>query len=143
MYQGQNQDQHQSSFHSRVLQSWTLLPLGSSSRTNGKGVLFLPCRSSSRSPTKALVRAMKSLVLPQLSGALSDLSSAFDPEWNTNGFQEKVVDLFVTWVKLQNIAGLQIEVRVSVCFFFSSSCWPPLRTNPLLFLRNTAGLEGA
>jgi acetylornithine deacetylase/succinyl-diaminopimelate desuccinylase-like protein len=37
-------------------------------------------------------------------------SPSFDPEWNTNGLQEKAVDLFVEWVKSQNVAGLKIEV---------------------------------
>lgn len=35
---------------------------------------------------------------------------AFDPEWNTNGLQEKAVDLFVSWVKSQNVEGLKMEV---------------------------------
>jgi len=37
-------------------------------------------------------------------------SPSFDPEWNTNGLQEKAVDLFVAWVKSQNVEGLKMEV---------------------------------
>ena len=37
-------------------------------------------------------------------------SPMFDPAWATNGLQEKVVDLFVSWVKAQNVPGLTLEV---------------------------------
>ena len=62
---------------------------------------------------------------------------AFDPEWNTNGLQEKAVDLFVSWVKSQNVEGLKMEVLfisklpcldfecsmvANVCFFSYCRC---------------------
>jgi len=74
--------------------------------------------------------------------ALSDRVLAFDPEWNTNGHQEKAVDLFVSWVKEQNVAGLQIEVRLLFrCSLWSSplvsrSAMLSLRTNVVLHLPN-------
>eukprot|EP00128_Syssomonas_multiformis_P009203 Colp12_sorted_trinity150504_noHs@22188 len=37
-------------------------------------------------------------------------SPLFDPEWATNGYQEKAVELLVNWAKAQNVAGSQIEV---------------------------------
>ena len=37
-------------------------------------------------------------------------SPTFDPEWATNGLQEKVVELFVDWVKSKNVPGLALEV---------------------------------
>lgn len=37
-------------------------------------------------------------------------SPLFDPECLTNGLQEKVLDIFVEWIKAQNIKGLQYKV---------------------------------
>lgn len=34
----------------------------------------------------------------------------FDDAINTNGLQEKVVELLVNWVKEQNLPGLKVEV---------------------------------
>jgi glycosidase len=40
------------------------------------------------------------------------LTLAFDPEWATNGLQEKAVDLFTKWVESQQVAGLKMDVRI-------------------------------
>ena len=37
-------------------------------------------------------------------------SPAFDPNWQTNGFIEKVVTQFTDWIKKQNLSGLQLNV---------------------------------
>lgn len=37
-------------------------------------------------------------------------SPAFDPEWATNGLQEKALDQYVAWVKAQGVKGLELEV---------------------------------
>jgi len=37
-------------------------------------------------------------------------SPMFDPEWSTNGYQEKVVSLFTSWVSDQKVDGLKCEV---------------------------------
>lgn len=42
---------------------------------------------------------------------------AFDPEWATNGLQEKAVDLFTKWVESQQVKGLKMEVRTDFCPF--------------------------
>ena len=37
-------------------------------------------------------------------------SPAFDPDWQSNGFMEQVVDQFVTWSQHQNIEGMKLDV---------------------------------
>ena len=37
-------------------------------------------------------------------------SPAFDPDWQSNGFMEQVVDQFVTWSQHQNIEGMELDV---------------------------------
>eukprot|EP00818_Percolomonas_sp_WS_P002056 CAMPEP_0117446388 /NCGR_PEP_ID=MMETSP0759-20121206/6313_1 /TAXON_ID=63605 /ORGANISM="Percolomonas cosmopolitus, Strain WS" /LENGTH=484 /DNA_ID=CAMNT_0005238649 /DNA_START=24 /DNA_END=1478 /DNA_ORIENTATION=+ len=37
-------------------------------------------------------------------------SPDYDPEWETNGLQEEVVDLMMDWVKKQNVPGLKYEI---------------------------------
>ncbi len=34
----------------------------------------------------------------------------FDPEWKTNGYDQKVVELFTQWVAAQAVPGLTCEV---------------------------------
>ena len=37
-------------------------------------------------------------------------SPAFDPDWQSNGFMEQVVDQFVAWSQHQNIEGMELDV---------------------------------
>ena len=37
-------------------------------------------------------------------------SPAFDPDWQSNGFMEQVVDQFVAWSQHQNIEGMKLDV---------------------------------
>eukprot|EP00124_Ichthyophonus_hoferi_P003561 Ihof_evm2s314 gene=Ihof_evmTU2s314 len=37
-------------------------------------------------------------------------SPMFDPEWNTNGYMMKAVDVIVQWIKKQPVKGLTVEV---------------------------------
>eukprot|EP01100_Stratorugosa_tubuloviscum_P000623 TRINITY_DN1135_c1_g1_i1.p1 TRINITY_DN1135_c1_g1~~TRINITY_DN1135_c1_g1_i1.p1 ORF type:complete len:481 (+),score=231.06 TRINITY_DN1135_c1_g1_i1:136-1578(+) len=37
-------------------------------------------------------------------------SPIFDPNWNTNGLQEKAVELIVNWIQKQNLANSKLEV---------------------------------
>ena len=37
-------------------------------------------------------------------------SPVFDPDWQANGFMDRVVDQFSAWSGKQNIAGMQLEV---------------------------------
>ena len=37
-------------------------------------------------------------------------SPAFDPNWQANGYMEKVVEQFVSWSKCQNIKGMKLDV---------------------------------
>ena len=41
---------------------------------------------------------------------IPNLSPTFDKDWATNGLQEKVVDMFVEWVKSKPVKGLHLEV---------------------------------
>eukprot|EP01114_Cavostelium_apophysatum_P014772 TRINITY_DN3913_c0_g1_i1.p1 TRINITY_DN3913_c0_g1~~TRINITY_DN3913_c0_g1_i1.p1 ORF type:complete len:508 (-),score=105.19 TRINITY_DN3913_c0_g1_i1:34-1464(-) len=54
----------------------------------------------------------KESVIPTLEKYISipNQSPAFDPEWSTNGLLDQVVDLFVDWVKQQNVPNLALEV---------------------------------
>ncbi len=38
-------------------------------------------------------------------------SPMFDPDWEDNGFMDDAVNHMITWVKSQNIDGLNIEVH--------------------------------
>jgi len=42
--------------------------------------------------------------------AIPNQSPGFDPEWETNGYQDAAVDLLVNWVKAQAVPGLTLEV---------------------------------
>eukprot|EP01095_Lingulamoeba_sp_RSL-Kostka_P002784 TRINITY_DN136_c0_g1_i1.p1 TRINITY_DN136_c0_g1~~TRINITY_DN136_c0_g1_i1.p1 ORF type:complete len:479 (+),score=211.49 TRINITY_DN136_c0_g1_i1:56-1492(+) len=42
--------------------------------------------------------------------SVPNVSPIFDPEWNSNGFQEQAVELLVNWVKNQDIKNYSIEV---------------------------------
>ena len=37
-------------------------------------------------------------------------SPAFDPDWQSNGFMEQIVDQFVAWSQHQNIEGMELDV---------------------------------
>eukprot|EP01102_Stenamoeba_stenopodia_P004123 TRINITY_DN1430_c0_g1_i1.p1 TRINITY_DN1430_c0_g1~~TRINITY_DN1430_c0_g1_i1.p1 ORF type:complete len:479 (-),score=129.05 TRINITY_DN1430_c0_g1_i1:74-1510(-) len=41
---------------------------------------------------------------------IPNMSPMFDKEWATNGHVDKVVELFVNWVKAQNVPELELEV---------------------------------
>lgn len=42
--------------------------------------------------------------------AIPNQSPGFDPDWETNGHQDKAVDLLVQWVQAQKMPGLTLEV---------------------------------
>jgi len=42
--------------------------------------------------------------------SIPNQSPGFDPEWETNGFQDAAVDVLVNWVKAQSVPGLTLEV---------------------------------
>eukprot|EP01137_Pigoraptor_chileana_P018086 Opistho-2@77045 len=37
-------------------------------------------------------------------------SPAYDPEWATNGYMDKAIDLMVSWVRSQNVEGLTLDI---------------------------------
>ena len=37
-------------------------------------------------------------------------SPAFDPDWQSNGFMEQVVDQFVAWSQHQNNEGIKVDL---------------------------------
>jgi hypothetical protein len=53
-----------------------------------------------------------SCIVPRSLCSLTPLSQSpgFDPEWETNGYQDAAVDLLVNWVKAQAVPGLTLEV---------------------------------
>jgi len=44
--------------------------------------------------------------------SIPNQSPLFDPEWRENGYMQQVCDLFVDWVKAQNVPGLTLEVMI-------------------------------
>ncbi|MBL1142506.1 MAG: M20/M25/M40 family metallo-hydrolase [Proteobacteria bacterium] len=51
-------------------------------------------------------------IIPELTNyiRIPNKSPAFDPEWQKNGYMDKVVEQFVSWCKNQNIRGMELEV---------------------------------
>eukprot|EP00002_Diphylleia_rotans_P029719 TRINITY_DN6069_c0_g1_i1.p1 TRINITY_DN6069_c0_g1~~TRINITY_DN6069_c0_g1_i1.p1 ORF type:complete len:479 (-),score=115.46 TRINITY_DN6069_c0_g1_i1:87-1523(-) len=42
--------------------------------------------------------------------SIPNQSPAYDPEWATNGFMDKAIELMVNWVKSKNCPGLELEI---------------------------------
>lgn len=59
-----------------------------------------------------IAKAWDSDVLDTLKKYISipNQSPGFDPEWETNGYQDQAVDLLTNWVLAQNVPGLTLEV---------------------------------
>jgi len=57
-------------------------------------------------------------------------SPHFDPEWKTNGLQEKAMNLLVDWVKSQKIEGLKLQLHQAE------------NRTPLLFIEVAGTKEG-
>lgn len=57
-------------------------------------------------------RQWEDQIVPQLIAyiRIPNKSPMFDAHWVTNGYMEQAVDLMTTWVRAQNIAGMQLEV---------------------------------
>lgn len=58
----------------------------------------------------AHVRAVPRRVPPLTFALIRPYSIRFDPEWKTNGYDQKVVQLFTEWVAAQAVPGLTCEV---------------------------------
>jgi len=77
-----------------------------------------------REASEYISKEYDSSVIPTLSKYIEipNQSPAYDPEWATNGLQEKAVELIMNWVKSRNVPGLTTEVvtlpnRTPVLFF--------------------------
>lgn len=57
-------------------------------------------------------QAFESSIIPTLCEYIKipNASPTYDPQWATNGYQEKAVELLVDWAKKQNLNGFQLEV---------------------------------
>ena len=51
-------------------------------------------------------------IIPELTDyiRIPNKSPAFDPDWQTHGYMDKVVDQFVTWSQQQNLKNMTLEV---------------------------------
>src|SRR5512139_3695485 len=51
-------------------------------------------------------------IIPHLEDyiAIPNQSPAYDPEWQHNGYMDAAVELIAKWIRVQGIAGLELEV---------------------------------
>lgn len=66
----------------------------------------------SKAASKLIDAQWEASVLSTLQAYISipNQSPQFDPEWETNGYMDQAVDLYVNWIKAQNLPGLTLEV---------------------------------
>ncbi len=52
---------------------------------------------------------------------IPNVSPLFDPHWKTNGLLNKAAELFVGWVKQENVPHLEIEVLGRYIIYYGRS----------------------